>query len=237
MTTPTPCAPSLRVRLRAAALALLLVGGFATSLAVGTPAYAETTGSLHLHQSDDCSGPALAPGATVNVPFSISFDGFTPNLVGVYTFSSESGATSSNRFSVGDTGTSCSATQSASAGGFLATFTYTDAQEQQHSVSVAGVVSADPVSPSPSDTDNPWVTPSATASPTSSPGTHPSHSPTPSRSRTATPTSLPSTGGNPAQLPTTGADPRLVGIALTTTTVGVLLVLLAARPAPGRRQR
>jgi hypothetical protein len=224
--------------MRAAAFGLLLVGGLSASVAVVPSAYADTAGSLQLHQTDDCTGPVVPAGSTVAVPFSISFTGFTPNQVGVFSFTSENGITSSNRFSVGDTGTTCSATRTASDGGFLASFSWTDSVDVPHTVSVAGVVGVvPPVDPSP--TDDPWATPTATADPTSSPGTHPSHSPTPSKSRTRT--SLPSTGGrgttgNGAQLPTTGADPRLVLVALATLVAGAVLVV-AARPPHGRRQR
>jgi hypothetical protein len=224
--------------MRAAAFGLILVGGLSASVAVVPSAYASTAGSLHLHQSADCTGPEVAGGSTVALPFSIAFTGFTPNQVGVFTFLSESGATSSNRFSVGDTGTTCSATQTASGGGFLASFSYTDDAGQSYTASVAGVVGTPPpVDPSP--TDDPWATPTATASPTTSPGTH--HSPTPSKSRTRSATSLPSTGGSGttgsgARLPTTGTDPRLVFVALTTLVAGAMLYV-AARPAHGRRQR
>jgi hypothetical protein len=178
-------------------------------------------------------------GSTVAVPFSIAFTGFTPNQVGIFSVVSENGATSSNRFSVGDTGTTCSATRTASDGAFLASFSWTDSLDVAHSVSVAGVVGVvPPVDPSP--TDDPWATPTATASPTASPGTDPSRSATPSRTRTRSATSLPSTGGSSgsgAQLPTTGADPRLVVVALSTLVAGVLLYVLAGRSVPGRRQR
>ncbi len=226
--------------MRATTLGLLLAGGLGMSMAAMPAAYADTPplGSLHLHQSDDCSGPDLPSGSRVNVAFSIGLTGFVPNQIGVFTVASESGAISSNRISAGDTGTTCSVIQSVVEGGFLASFRYTDLLGEQQTASVAGVVSVGPVDPAPTDTDSPWATPTATAIPTSSPGTHPSHSPRPTKTRT-TSTPLASTGGGSgsgSQLPTTGADPRLVLVALATTLTGVVLYVVSGLPR-GRRQR
>jgi hypothetical protein len=241
--------PTARARVRAAALGLLLVGGLAASVAAvpaahaGNPAHrgssgsVENSGALHLRQSDDCSGPDVAPGSRVNLPFSIAFTGFVPNQVGVFSLTAAGGATSSNRFSVGDTGTTCSAMHGVAEGGFLATFSYTDNVGAQHSPSISGVVTGDPVDPSPSDTSDPWASPTATASPTASPGTEPSRSPAATSTRTSS-TPLPSTGGGSSggHLASTGADPRLVILAISTTVAGILLYLAASLPV-GRRQR
>lgn len=228
---------------RAAAATLLLLGLAGAALAAAPAASADApVGELVLHQSADCSGPGLPGGSLVTLPFSISVQGFAPNTIGVLEWTSEDGQTASNRFTTGDTGTTCDAIGAAAFGAFQATFVYTD-DDGSHAVPVAGVITDTLVGdPSPTQPTSPWTSPTATAKPTSSASpTHHSATPTASGSTAAAgsgsggdPTTLPSTG-NSAQLPRTGADPVLVWSALGALVAGVGLYVGAGAPARARR--
>jgi opacity protein-like surface antigen len=238
--------PALPARARIASMLSVLAA--TTCVAFAAPASAAApTGSLHLRQSADCTGPDVTAGSAVRLPFSIAFVGFAADSVGVLDYVSEDGSTSGTRFTTGDTGTTCSAYQSAAYGGFEVTFSYTDAAGGARSASVVGVVvtgTPDPVptGPAPSDTSNPdtdpYVTPIATAVPTRSPGAAPTPQPSSSTSASTSTSTLPRTGtaASRSRLAVTGADPRLLALAVALAVVGIVLYAGAGRTAPRRRR-